>query len=130
MHLSRIRSFPRETFSNFYCSTAAAGYRRVNALCHSEEMRSPYIERSDVAIVNHLRVMNRQRNANDENQTCKIAPCSIRREWASRSDQATMASASTSTSISGSINRFTSTIVVAGRISPNISPCARPTSCH
>ena len=41
-----------------------------------------------------------------------------------------MASASISTSMSGSIKRFTSTMVVAGLIDPNTSPCARPTSCH
>jgi len=39
---------------------------------------------------------------------------------------AVKASASISTSISGSINARTSTIDVAGRISPNVSPCARP----
>src|SRR5690606_18859831 len=40
------------------------------------------------------------------------------------------ASASISTSISGSIRRVTSTMVAAGRISRKNSPCARPTSSH
>src|SRR5688500_15633202 len=40
------------------------------------------------------------------------------------------ASASISTSICGSIRRLTSTIAVAGRISPKNSPWARPTSSH
>ena len=41
-----------------------------------------------------------------------------------------MASASISTSAAASISRATSTIVVAGRISPKTSPWASPTSCH
>ena len=40
----------------------------------------------------------------------------------------TMASASISTSISGLMSRLTSTMLVAGRMSPNTSPCARPTA--
>ena len=43
-----------------------------------------------------------------------------------RSDIVVTASASISTSISGSIRRLTSTMVVAGRISRNTSPCALP----
>src|SRR5690348_16513821 len=42
----------------------------------------------------------------------------------------TTASASISTSISGETNPVTSTIVHAGRIFPNTSPCARPTFSH
>jgi hypothetical protein len=38
------------------------------------------------------------------------------------------ASASISTSISGSIRWLTSTMVVAGRMEPKTSPCARPTA--
>ncbi len=41
-----------------------------------------------------------------------------------------MASASISTSITGSMSRLTSTMVVAGRMVPKNSPCARPTSSH
>jgi len=40
----------------------------------------------------------------------------------------TTATASISTSILGSIRPETSTIVITGRIAPNTSPCARPTS--
>ena len=43
------------------------------------------------------------------------------------SADSTIASASISTSISGEMRRLTSTIVVAGRISPKNSPCALPT---
>src|ERR1041384_4044764 len=42
----------------------------------------------------------------------------------------TIASASISTSIAGSTKPDTCTMVLAGRIAPKISPCARPTSCH
>src|SRR5713226_2584091 len=42
----------------------------------------------------------------------------------------TTASASISTSISGAISLLTSTMLVAGRISPKNSPCARPTFSH
>ncbi len=40
------------------------------------------------------------------------------------------ASASISTSISGEINLLTSTMLVAGRIAPKNSPCARPIFSH
>jgi hypothetical protein len=42
----------------------------------------------------------------------------------------TIASASTSTSISGEIKLLTCTMLVAGRIDPKNSPCARPTFSH
>jgi hypothetical protein len=42
----------------------------------------------------------------------------------------TTASASTSTSISGEIRLLTCTMLVAGRIDPKNSPCARPTFSH
>jgi len=41
-----------------------------------------------------------------------------------------MASASISTSISGEISLLISTMLVAGRIAPKYSPCARPTFSH
>ena len=45
-----------------------------------------------------------------------------------RDTSATSATASISTSIRGSIRALTSTIVISGRMSPNTSPWARPTS--
>ena len=42
----------------------------------------------------------------------------------------TTASASTSTNISGDIKLLTCTMLVAGRIDPKNSPCARPTFSH
>jgi hypothetical protein len=41
-----------------------------------------------------------------------------------------MASASTSTRISGEMSRLTSTKLVAGRMLPNTSPCTRPMASH
>jgi TRAP-type C4-dicarboxylate transport system permease large subunit len=49
---------------------------------------------------------------------------------APRSYSPTTASASTSTSISGEIKLLTCTMLVAGRIDPKNSPCARPTFSH
>src|SRR5688572_10393009 len=68
------------------------------------------------------------------NPAANSAGPAARRDWRFRHDlerrRAMIASPSISTSITGSINARTSTMLVAGRISANTSPCARPTACQ
>src|SRR5258708_35924152 len=62
--------------------------------------------------------------------SCTTCPACWRRVHRDAHHSPMTASASISTSISGEIRLLTCTMLVAGRIAPKNSPCARPTFSH